>query len=312
MDEAVAGHLRQRPGEHLGRSALERRLGRRLDPRPQMRIGAVEHEAGEIMLLRNRIAEPLGHRRRRRPAPPAPLNHPIVVLKLEHVEKRRGPAGRHIGPGDVRRRQHARQVDEQQALGPRRLLAHRRAQGGGRGREARARGVERRLLRFIQRPVDDRDRHRREGRHGRRVVEADAAVRRHPPPGLADLEAHRQSRVAQDAREGPSDEPQIAHRPGVRRRQQSRRRLPCRERRRALQVALLPVVPAMLVEQLVGEREDRAKPERRGPRREVAVPGGAGAVEHSAREADVKGAAHRLEPEIMAHPDIMAERTAIA
>ena len=68
----------------------------------------------------------------------------------------------------------------------------------------------------------------------------------------------------------------------------------------------------MLVEQFVGERPDRLVAERLRALREVVVPGRAGRVQHASGEADVEAAAIRLEPEIMAHPDIMVDRPAIA
>src|SRR3546814_1054804 len=69
-------------------------------------------------------------------------------------------------------------------------------------------------------------------------------------------------------------------------RQQCRGWLPTCQRRITILRPLLPVIPAMLVQQLIGERENHAKAKRLRPRRKVPMPCRARRIERPARQAD--------------------------
>jgi hypothetical protein len=121
-----------------------------------------------------------------------PSRSPVIILQLQHIEGRRRPPKRQVRPFHLRRLriQHGRQVSEQQALRVRRHSLHRPAQRRRRLRQHRPRRIQRRQLRRVVRPPHVSDRHRRKPRHRRLVIQADAVVRRHPPPRLANLEPH--------------------------------------------------------------------------------------------------------------------------
>src|SRR3546814_4332649 len=95
-------------------------------------------------------------------------------------------------------------------------------------------------------------------------------------------------------------------------RQQCRGCLPTCQRRITILRPLRPVIPAMLVQQLIGERENHAKAKRLRPRRKVPMPCRARRIERPARQADIQPASQRLQPEIMAHPHIMVDVPTIA
>ena len=105
---------------------------------------------------------------------------------------------------------------------------------------------------------------------------------------------------------------QIGHRLRLRWRKQCRGRHPSGERRFAVFSALLPVVPAMRVEQFVGQREYQIITQRPCFDREVGVPIRTSTVYRTPCQAYIVPVPDRFEPEIMAHPDIVVDDIAIA
>ena len=181
-------------------------------------------------------------------------------------------------------------------------------------REQRARRVEQRLLPCRHRHADivDCGWIAAERCPGCAVIKADALIGHHPPPRLANLKARRQSDRNRNLDECARDALQIGHCAAVRRRKQSRwRNIACR-RRIAVKRALFPIVIGVRVIKLVGQRDDQAKSHRFYPRGKIFMPRAARGVDRAARKARVKPAACWFEPEIMAHPDIVVDRAAVA
>ncbi|MCY1171383.1 hypothetical protein D9M73_114920 [compost metagenome] len=98
----------------------------------------------------------------------------------------------------------------------------------------------------------------------------------------------------------------------MRGRQQGRGRRPPGQRRAAIPGPLLPVAPAMRVEQFVAERPDHVIAERLRPLGKVALPRRRRHIQRAPRQARIKAARIGLEPQIMAHPQIMDDASAIA
>ena len=317
IGKAVARHLRQRPDIVAARRAPLGHRHRRGDGAPLRGVLRLQDEAREIFLRLQQIAEPRGHRGHAAlGARNIAGNRPVIIFQLQHIEGGRRPADRHIGPLRIGRVpvQHRGQIDQEIECCAARLRPYRIGQGGGGGRQHRARLIQHGLLLRGLGALDVGDRHDAiaKGRPGRAVIKADAPVRHDPPPWLANLEADGLPGIALDGGKGPAHRAQIAHRGAMRGREQGGGRVPARQRRIAIFRALLPVVPAMRIEQLVTEREDRLEPHGQGARRKIAMPGGAWCVQRAARQTDIQALAQRLEPEIMAHPHIMVDDTAIA
>src|SRR3546814_14501017 len=72
------------------------------------------------------------------------------------------------------------------------------------------------------------------------------------------------------------------------------------------------VIRKRVIEQNIGKRPDHTQPRRFARRREANMPRRERRIERAARQARMKRAIRRLEPHIMAHPDIMDEIAAIA
>ncbi len=97
--EAVARDLRQRPDEDARHAARRGRGDRGGDARPLRRgVGGIEHEAGEIILVLGRIAQPRGGGRGAPGGRPGVAGeHEVVILELQPIEGRARPADRQVG-----------------------------------------------------------------------------------------------------------------------------------------------------------------------------------------------------------------------
>ena len=317
---SVTHDLRQRPDEALGHAALSRLVERGIDPRPEgLVVFGREHEAGEVIGRAGGIAEmAIDEGIGLRPCGFGPGGEPVVIFQLQAVEGGRAPPHRHVGAPRLGRRgiEDGRGEGQQQDFGTAlRGIAHRIGQRTGRCGQHLPRRVEQRALRRVERCAQrgNGDRVAPQHRPGAGVVKAWCPGLGHgPPPRFADLEQHGHPGIARDRDEGAGHLLQIAHRPGMRGRQQRGGRNPTGQRWRTVGRALLPVVPAMRVEQFVGQRPDEVETVVACGCGIGAVPCFAGVVEHSPGKADVMAVSQRFEPEIMAHPDIVYDPPAVA
>ena len=319
VNKAVAQHLRQRPEHHLRIAAPSRRLRRCIDQPPLRPILTVQHEAAKIMLLMQRVTEPRG---RRGHTPPGRAviagRHPVIILKLEHIEGGARPAQRHVRALHFqgRRIERAGQIDEQQSLRPRRFIDHRRRQRRRRTRQQGPRRVEQRGLCAGQRAPHIRNRNRAspESRHRRVIVKAWPPVSHDPPPRLANLKPDHRPRIPCDRHECPRHRLQIGHRIAIGGREQRRWRHPSGQRGRSILCPLLPVLRAMFVEQFVGKRQDDLIAKRIGQAHEILMPRRARRIQRPAPRRRQERALTSVpaKPEIMAHPDIMVDQPATA
>ena len=277
MNEPVAQDLRQRPDEGARDTPPPRRLRRRINLAPLRGLVGPQHEARKIMRIRRRIAQPrLRHRNTTRRPCDVPGGDEVIILELQHIERRGGPPQRHIRPRHLGRivRQHARQIHQQMRLDRGRHRLHRGDQRRRRVRQQHPRRIEQRALRRRRHRPHARNLHRRatKRRPRRIIVKARPTVWPHPPPRLADLELRGEPRRQRNPDQLGRHRTQIPHRPNRSRRQQGRRRLPSRQRGRSIPRPLLPIAPAMRVEQFVTERPDHLIAQRLGPFGKVTLP----------------------------------------
>ena len=269
-DVSRRGDLRQRPDEDLVRTAP------RASSMPASMRG--QSPARRRIRARSRRNNPArradsrgaASRQRRRPAPAlAPAGEPVVILELQPVERRRRPADRqvgaqHLGPAGG---EHGRQIDEDQQLGVAARRGAHCADEAPRSRRRAARPQHRAAVRaassgcaHARRSASDSAAERR-ARRG--VVQAERPSARTHHHGSPTWKRTGTAAAPSASRTSRATVLQIAHR---------RRRSPATAASRAAyqpvsagdpsQAALLPVVPAMLVEQFVGQRQDQREPQR--------------------------------------------------
>ena len=320
MDEPVAHHLRQRPHEHRrharapappppprrSRPTAPRSSGRSTKPLQIMLLAPPDSPAAP------RRRDPARGRRACRPPPPS-RNPPAAAHRTPgYAQPDRHVRALRLGRRAVEHRRQIRRADASRTPAPPPSRAAR--QRRRRRRQHAPAGRASRVCAASSAPRTLGDRHRRERRHRRRVVQARPPVGHHPPPRLADLELRRQPRRRpRSPRTPPRPRCRYPIAPSCAGRQQVDGGTHPVSAGDAVRRPLLPVAPAMRVEQLVATAT--RSPHSRAPSPAPRSPGATPRTRtFSAPPASARrnSPPTRLEPEIMAHPDIMVDRPAIA
>ena len=315
--QSVAHDLRQRPDQHLANPAPARLVGSRDDRAPVGGPRCRARKTAQIMLLGRTVPKPCLDRRIGAPPPRiGPTRHPLIVFELEHVRRRARPRHGQIRPPHFgRSRIHRpRQIDQQMRHHRRthrpRAREHRRRRAG----QQNPRRIQQRLLRRRLRAANIADHYRRPAKRRsksytrRIVVQANFMGRRHPPPWLANLDPRHQPRRHRQPDQLGRNPRQISDGTAMRRGQQHRRRIIARQPLcpRARPLRPRPRRPAF--GQLERQREDQLKSMRLRRPRQFRMPRPRRRIHARARIDQPIRAKRR----IMAHPDVVIDRPAIA